>query len=492
MSMRVLVCGGGSAGCAVSARLARSDCEVTLVESGGTHGAGALPASLARRLRPIFDGDSRSYSARIGGRPHPVSVPGGRALGGSSTINGTVALRGHPEHFDAWEAHVAGFGWDTWLPWFIAGERDCDFGLDPWHGSEGPTLISRENALRLRPLQHAFAEAAVGCGHEWIEDHNAPGALGVGPIPLTARGGVRQTAAEAYLPDASRRRIRLLTGHDAQRIVFEGPRAIGVRVRSAGAERFLDADAVIATLGAVETPRLLLHSGVGPRWRLRSEGVEAVAENEAVGAQMLDHARLTLRFKLREPAAPAAWWAPYQVALSSTLTVDDRTRYLQVLPYCEDPQRHLRGTTVVHIQLLDPDAGADTGLAPRQPGAPGDDVVLAGLREPGERRFAQQALDYVRTLLRTPPLESMIEEIDAGAAIEERLGSFFHLAGSCPIGGPGQAAAADPDGRVRGTANVYVMDAAAMPALPSANIHLSVLALADRLAAAFCAGNGLS
>ena len=133
-------------------------------------------------------------------------MPRGRVVGGSSVTNGAIALRGHPVHYDEWDDWVDGYGWETWLPWFCAVESDRDFSGEPWHGGAGPIPISRYPRADWHELQERFAEAALSTGHSWVDDHNAPGALGIGPIPLNMLEGRRQTPADHYLDPALGRR----------------------------------------------------------------------------------------------------------------------------------------------------------------------------------------------------------------------------------------------------------------------------------------------
>jgi choline dehydrogenase len=201
--VRVVVCGAGTAGCVVAARLSQDPgLEVTLLEVGPHYRPGRWPASLSHSHRIIKETHDWGYLARAGASPRIVHVPRGRVVGGSSVTNGAIALRGHPEHFDEWDALVDGYGWETWLPWFRAVESDRDFGGEPWHGDAGPIPISRYPRPSWLELQERFCEAALAAGHAWVDDLNAPGALGVGPIPLNMVDGRRQTPADHYLDPA--------------------------------------------------------------------------------------------------------------------------------------------------------------------------------------------------------------------------------------------------------------------------------------------------
>ena len=233
--MRVVVCGAGTAGCVVAARLSEDPAhEVVLLEVGPHYRPGHWPAELSHSHRIIKETHDWGYLARAGASPRLVHVPRGRVVGGSSVTNGAIALRGHPEHYDEWDAWVDGFGWETWLPWFRAIESDRDFGTADWHGAEGPIPISRYGRPWLE-LQERFCEAALSAGHAWVDDHNAPGAIGIGPIPLNMVDGLRQTPADRYLdPALARGNLTLRTGMVVDRVRAPPPRWRGRRQSAPG------------------------------------------------------------------------------------------------------------------------------------------------------------------------------------------------------------------------------------------------------------------
>src|SRR5205085_9919753 len=166
-AMRVVICGAGTAGCVLAARLTeREGLEVTLLERGPHYRPGDWPAELAHAHPIVADSHDWGYRARAGASPRLVHVPRGQVVGGSSVTNGAVALRGHPEHYDEWDDDVAGFSWETWLPWFRRIERDLDFGAEPWHGDAGPIAVSRYPRAGWLALQERFCEAALAVGHD--------------------------------------------------------------------------------------------------------------------------------------------------------------------------------------------------------------------------------------------------------------------------------------------------------------------------------------
>ena len=332
--MRVVVCGAGTAGCVIATRLSENpDVEVLLLEVGPHYRPEAWPVELTHSHRIIKESHDWGYLARAGASPRMVHVPRGRVVGGSSVTNGAIALRGHPEHYDEWDALVDGYDWESWLPWFRAIEADQDFGTADWHGDEGPIPISRYPRASWLELQERFCEAALAVGHEWIDDHNAPGAVGIGPIPLNMLDGRRQTPADRYLdPALGRPNLTLRAGVLIDRVDFSGERATGVRVVGPDGPETLPADQVIMALGTYATPAALMRSGVGPLAELERHAIPVVSESPAVGRGMQDHPKVSYRFDLSldVPEWPNPW---YQCLLTGAHEVGGERRVYQVMPY---------------------------------------------------------------------------------------------------------------------------------------------------------------
>jgi len=272
--VRIVIAGGGTAGCVLAGRLgAIPGAEIVVLEAGPRYGPGSWPAELTHAYRIIKETHDWGLLAQAGASPRMVHVPRGRVVGGSSITNATIALRGLPEHYDEWGEYVDGYGWESWLPWFTAIERDLQYGAKPYHGDRGPIPVNRYPRKQWFSIFDRFTDAALARGHAWVDDHNAPGAVGVGPTPFNMIDGVRITPADTYLaPAMERDNITVVTGAICDRVVIDNGRAVAVEVVDAeGTGRRYDADQVIVALGTYASPALLLRSGIGSAEKLRPQ-----------------------------------------------------------------------------------------------------------------------------------------------------------------------------------------------------------------------------
>jgi choline dehydrogenase len=489
--VRIVVCGAGTAGCVAAARLSEDPAhEVTLLEVGPHYRPGAWPDGLAHSHRIIKETHDWGYLARAGASPRLVHVPRGRVVGGSSVTNGAIALRGHPEHYDEWDALVDGFDWASWLPWFRAIESDRDFGAADWHGDAGPIPIGRYPRPWME-MQERFAEAALGAGHEWIDDHNAPGAVGIGPIPLNMVDGRRQTPADHYLdPALARPNLTLRSGALVDRVVVAGDRVSGVALRGPGGPETLPADVVVMTLGTYATPAALLRSGIGPAGEIARHGIDVVAEIPAVGRGMQDHPKVSYRFELglSAPDWPNPW---YQCLLTGAHEVGGGRRVYQVMPYSGQVEGGQRFTDL-NVQVAD--ARSRRGAVRLQSTDPADQPVIemGWFLDPSDRAAAEAAGARLMEVARQPALAAVLTPwpgLDDPDHVLRTVETFHHPVGSCRMGRDDDPdAVVDAAGRVRGLEGLWIMDASVIARVPSANTHLAVIALAERLCAGFDGG----
>ena len=488
--MRVIICGAGTAGCVLAARLSEDPgTEVVLLEAGPHYGPGQWPPELSHAYRVIRETHDWGYFAQAGASPRLVHVPRGRVVGGSSITNGAIALRGLPEHYDDWNHYVDGFGWETWLPWFCKIERDGQFPDADYHGADGPITINRYPRDGWYPLIERFAAACESRGHAWVDDHNQPGAVGVGPTPFNMIDGVRQTPADHYLaPALSRPNVRLVSGVTIDRVIVDGGIAVAVEgVDGAGERVRKDADEVIVCLGTYASPALLMRSGIGPVAELARHEIPVVLEHPAVGQAMMDHPKVSYRFwlDLDVPVWPHPW---IQALVTAFADVEGEGRLFQVMPYVGTTDAGHRFSDF-NVQVAD--ARSRRGTVTIQGRDPRAQPVLrmGWLEDDSDRAVAAQAGKELMAIARTAPLADVMHSWPNQDDPDHPLRTvetFHHPVGTCRMGRDGDATAVvDSTGRVYGLDGLSVIDASIIPRVPSANTHLCVIALAERLAISF-------
>ncbi|PRD38728.1 UNVERIFIED_CONTAM: betA [Trichonephila clavipes] len=318
MSSDYVIVGAGSAGCAMAYRLAEAGRSVTLIEFGGTD-AGPfiqMPAALSYPMNMgLYDwGFQTEPEPHLGGRV--LATPRGKVIGGSSSINGMVYVRGHARDFDHWaEQGAAGWSYADVLPYFKRMESwHGDTGEADYRGSDGPLHITR--GPRANPLFNAFIEAGRQAGYPVTEDYNGRQQEGFGAMEATIWRGRRWSAANAYLKPALKTgRVKVEKGF-ARRVVIENGRATGVEVEQKGGIVVIPAAReVILAASSINTPKLLLLSGVGPAAHLREHGIHVWADRPGVGANLQDHLELYLQFAASQPVTLYKYWNIWGKAL---------------------------------------------------------------------------------------------------------------------------------------------------------------------------------
>ncbi len=310
MNADYVIVGAGSAGCAMAYRLAEAGRSVIVIEHGGTD-AGPfiqMPAALSYPMNMgLYDwGLVSEPEPHLGDRR--LVVPRGKVLGGSSSINGMVYVRGHARDFDHWaEAGATGWGFADVLPYFKRMEHWHGEGEPEWRGASGPLHITR--GPRRNPLFAAFIAAGEAAGYPVTADYNGRQQEGFGPMEATIWKGRRWSAANAYLrPAMATGRVQVVRAL-ARRVVIKGGRATGVEVRRGGAIEVIGAGAeVILAASSINSPKILMLSGIGPAAHLAEHGLPVIADRAGVGANLQDHLEVYVQFAARQPITLFKYW----------------------------------------------------------------------------------------------------------------------------------------------------------------------------------------
>jgi choline dehydrogenase len=502
-----VIVGAGSAGCVLAARLTEDpDVTVCLVEAGpaDTSENIRIPIGTAQMFRTRLDWDYDSHlEPHCDGRR--IYLPRGRMLGGTSSMNGMVYIRGHRAHYDAW--NQPGWSFGELLPYFKRSE-DNERGASEYHGAGGPLAVS-DNRSR-NPMAQAFVEAAVEAGHPANDDFNGPEQDGFGFFQVTQRDGERCSSAAAYLhPAGSRPNLTVETNLQVHRITFDGTRATGV----AGARldeqiEIRAAREVIVAAGAYNSPQLLQLSGIGAAGLLSAFGIPVLLDQPEVGQNLRDHTHDFLVFTTEEPVSLLTAGSPESVRLFTeerrgpmTSNVPEAGGFVRSSPGIDLPDLQFHALPVMFV-----DAGL--GMPTAHGISFGADVIGAASRGSVEivgpdptakprithNYFAESAdLDAAVESLRigleigrqnamklytTGRHDAPASESDADLRAHARRfsGSAFHPAGTCAMG-----SVVDAELRVTGVEGLRVVDASVMPTV-FGNPNGPVIAIAEKAA----------
>lgn len=505
-----VVVGAGSAGCVLAARLTEDpDVRVALVEAGGADTAQEIhiPAAFSALFKGPVDWDLDSEpEPGFGGQR--CYLPRGKVFGGSSSMNAMIYMRGNRADYDRWAAGGAtGWGYDDVLPYFRRSE-DNQRGANAFHGAGGPLTVSDSRSMH--PLAAAFVEAAKAAGHKCNDDFNGESQDGFGFFQVTQRNGMRCSAAVAFLDSALRRgNLTVYPFTRVLRVVVEGGRAVGVRIRRRGEEdAVLRVDReVILSAGAYESPKVLMLSGIGPAGALPLFGIDVVADLP-VGQGLQDHPMTMLNYRTDVESLMTAL-TPETAALLQregrgplTSNVGEAGGFLRTRDDLTGPDVQLHMAPVLFYQQgLGPVAahGFAIGAGLVAPTSRGYVTLRTAEPESAPRilhNYLGTAEDRaaivagVRACLEIARQRSLADvttgpfEVPDGASDAEILAfvrrasmTLFHPTSTCPIG-----AVVDPDLRVLGVDSLRVVDASVMPGVPRGNTNAPTIMIAERAA----------
>ena len=478
-----MIVGGGAAGCVVAARLSESGSRSVLLLEAGPDVRANLPDELRDGWRTNQEFDW-GYAAEPDAGGVVEDLRRGRLLGGTSWVT-RFALRGSPADYDEWAAlGNAGWGFEDVLPYFARLEADADFGDQPWHGDRGPLPITRYLDLELTEIAAAGLQALEAVGFPVVEDHNRPGAVGAGRMPMSSRAGIRVTTADAYLP-VGRMPPNLTIRPDAHvaDVVFDRTRASGVRLLDGAV---IEAGWVVVCAGTYASPAILMRSGIGPAEHLRCVGIPVRLDLPGVGANLADHGGVDVDCGYRGPARSAPILHLIASFHSSAASSDEAP---DLMLWLSDP----RGDPPIFeidVVLLRPSSRGTVRLRSADPTDP-PCITLPDRRDPfdverlseGYLRGCEVASRPEVRRLCAAPISPQTRGADELPDLMRAEGySLPHVVGTCSMGPrPDDGAVVDSAGRVHGTERLSVVDASIMPNGPSGFTHISTVMIAERL-----------
>lgn len=520
-----VIVGAGSAGCVLAARLTENpDVSVALLEAGGSDSSIFIQMPTALSIPMNMD----RYNWGFESQPEPyldgrrMDCPRGKVLGGSSSINGMVFVRGHACDINAWEqAGAAGWNYAACLPYYKKMESWIG-GPDAYRGGEGPLAVCAGNDMKLNPLYEAFIAAGVEAGYPATKDYNGYQQEGFGQMHMSVKNGVRWSTANAYLkPAKSRPNLTVIPNTLVDQLIFSDDRAIGVRYRSAGRQMKVFAGTeVILSAGSIGSPSILQRSGIGPAKVLQQAGVDVRIDHPGVGENLQDHLEVYFQYRCKQPVSLnrklnwvskgliGAQWLLNKSGLGATNHFES-CAFIRSRAGLKSPnlQYHfLPGAMRYDGRAAFDGDGYQVHIGPNNPFSRGrlaitspdpvskPSIVFNYLQHEQDVQDWRDTIRLTREVLGQGAMADYRgEEIQPGAALQsdeqidrwvrENVESAYHPSCSVKMGASSDnMAVLDEQCRVRGVQSLRVVDSSIFPSITNGNLNGPTIMVAERAA----------